>query len=274
MDLVHKVSVITTCYNDGSYLLECVDSVAMQSYLNIEHIIVNDGSNDEHTIRILNDLASLSNSNLIIINTNNQGVCAARNFAIENSSGEYILPLDSDDKIAPKFVELAVIEANKDQNVKLVVTNYELFGRVRRTVMVEDFSLEKLIGHNLYVVSSLFRRSDFDRLGGFNINMSQGLEDWDFWLCLLKSGGKVSIVEGINFFYRIKSVNKSRNSNSAANNHNFLRNQMWQNHSEIFSKYFPNPIETIEYLNVRNSKDYKLGRLILTPIRKIISLFR
>jgi glycosyltransferase involved in cell wall biosynthesis len=274
MNLVHKVSVITTCYNDGVYLQECVESVANQTYPNIEHIIINDGSTDFKTIKILGNLTSIFSNNIRVINTDNQGVCAARNFAIENSGGKYILPLDSDDRISPMFVELAVYEANKNINVKLVVTNYKLFGRLQNTVIVEDFSLEKLIGRNLFVVSSLFRRDDFDRVSGFNTNMSKGLEDWDFWLSVLKGGGKVVKVKGINFFYRIKSIKQSRNANSAACNHNLLRKQMWQNHRELFSKHYASPLESIEYLNIFNSKDYKLGKTILTPIRMILSLFR
>ncbi|SHM62031.1 glycosyltransferase [Flavobacterium saccharophilum] len=271
MSLNPIVSVITTCYNDGKYLQECIDSVRVQTYPNIEHIIIDDGSTDANTLELLQKLRS--DPDFKIITTSNQGVCKARNQAINSSKGLYILPLDSDDIISPIFVELAVEKLNKDENVKLVASNYKLFGRVNRTVVLEEYSIEKLMGHNLFVVTTMFRRKDFDSVGGFNINMKEGLEDWDFWLSIMKTGGKVNYLEGVNFFYRMKPVTESRNANGAAKNHSNLRRQMWQNNSDLYSQYYPNPLEMLEYLNILNSKEYRLGKMILFPVRKFLNLF-
>lgn len=271
MNLIPIVSIITTCYNDGKYLQECIDSVSSQTYPNIEHIIINDGSSDFNTLKLLQKIKL--NPKLRVITTSNQGVCKARNQAIYSSSGSYILPLDSDDVISPKFVELAVEELNKDEDVKLVASNYKFFGRVNKTVFLEEYSIEKLMGHNLFVVSTMFRRKDFDIAGGFNINMSEGLEDWDFWISIMKNGGQVKNLEGINFYYRIKPISESRNATSAAKNHSNLRKQMWQNNSELYSVHYPNPLETLEYLNILKSKDYRLGKMLLSPVRKILNLF-
>src|SRR5690606_10686314 len=95
------VSIITTCYNDGKFLLECIDSVKAQTYPNIEHVIINDGSTDTFTLNVLEKLAVDNQTK--VITTLNQGVCKARNQAIQESKGVFILPLDSDDLISPNF---------------------------------------------------------------------------------------------------------------------------------------------------------------------------
>ena len=99
------VSVVIPCYNQGQYLDEAVESVISQTYQDFEIIIINDGSNDLETIEILKNYQKPKTR---IIHTENQGVIAARNRAIEAAQGKYILPLDADDKIGNTYLEEAV----------------------------------------------------------------------------------------------------------------------------------------------------------------------
>jgi len=268
------VSIITTCYNDGKYLQECIDSVSAQTYSNIEHIIIDDGSTDLDTIELLQKISYNSDPKLKIITTLNQGVCKARNQAITSSKGIYLLPLDSDDYISPNLVYLAVKEMEENEHAKLVASNYKYFGRINNTVTLEEYSIEKLMGHNLFVVTTMFRRKDFEKVGGFNIKMDKGLEDWDFWISIMKTGGEVKYLDGINFYYRMKPINESRNAGSAAVNHTKLRRQMWENNKDLYSLHYPDPLENLEYLNILNSKDYRLGKIMLSPVRFFLSLFK
>lgn len=265
------VSIITTCYNDGKYLQECIDSVKSQTYSNIEYIIIDDGSTDRFTLDLLKAIAC--DKQIKLIKTLNQGVCKARNHAITESSGVFILALDSDDLISSQFIELSINEMLNDDNVKLVATDYKFFGRINHTIKLEDYSIERLMGHNLFVVSTMFRRQDFDAVGGFNLNMKEGLEDWDFWLSILKNGGDVKYIKGVNFFYRLKPKKNSRNISSAIKNHEKLRKILWENHKELYSLNYPNPLEMQEYLNVVNSHEYRLGKILLFPLRKFLNLF-
>ena len=84
MDLV---SVIIPCYNQGKYIEECINSVKNQDYENIEIIIVNDGSTEQETKDILNDLKN--DKSLKIFNIKNSGVAYARNYGIKKSNGKY-----------------------------------------------------------------------------------------------------------------------------------------------------------------------------------------
>ena len=119
-----KVSVIIPCYNQGHFLDEAVDSILEQTYANIEIIVVNDGSTDEDTIRRLNNLDS---EKATVVTTANQGLAAARNNGILKSNGEYILPLDADDLIAPDYLEKAVAAIAKDPDAGIVYCRAKSF---------------------------------------------------------------------------------------------------------------------------------------------------
>jgi glycosyltransferase involved in cell wall biosynthesis len=261
------VSIITPCFNDGKYILECIEAVKASDYPCIEHIIIDDGSTDAYTLDVLNSLSTLD---VQIIRSKNQGVCKARQQAILASAGKYILPIDADDLISKSYISLAVSALEQNDEIKLAVTDYQLFGKRSKLIQLESYSLERLLGHNLFINSSLFRRVDFDRVNGYNVSMNQGLEDWDFWINILKDGGEVKKIEGVHFFYRIKEKSKSRNAMIDEEHHCLLRKQIWENHREVFSRVFLSPLDTFEYLRVARSKEYKLGSFLLKFVRKVL----
>lgn len=90
-----KFSVIIPVYNVEEYLIQCVESVINQSFSNNEIILIDDGSTDNSGL-ICDDLAS-QDKRIIVIHQNNKGLSQARNVGIVNSSGDYLLFLDSDD---------------------------------------------------------------------------------------------------------------------------------------------------------------------------------
>lgn len=267
-----KVSIIIPCYNQERYISDCLKSVSSQIYKNWECIIIDDGSTDESALIINKYL--ISDNRFKYLHQENQGVCAARNKAINYSTGEYILCLDADDKISPQYISLCVNELEKDKKVTLVTCNYQYFDKMHSKVYLEPYSIERLMGHNLFINCSMFRRNDFDRVNGFNENMKLGLEDWDFWLSILKHGGKVKYLKGIHFFYRIKSKKESRNISLAHKHHETLKKQIWLNHKDLYSTTYTSATYSSEYQSVVNSKEYKIGKIILYPFRLILNIYR
>lgn len=262
-----QVSIIISCYNQGKYLKEALDSVIRQTYKDWECIVIDDGSTDQ-TGKVAQSIVTVD-KRIKYIYQENQGVCVARNNAIKVSTGKYILCLDADDFISTTYIELAVNELEFNPKVALVTTHYQYFGKSRKKIWLEPYSIEKLMGHNLFINCSMFRRADFDRVKGFNPNMKLGLEDWDFWLSLLENGGLVKYVEGINFFYRKKAISESRNNSSAWKNFDYLRRQIWLNHLGLYASTYLSPKETAEYIQISTSLEYRLGRMLLKPLRYI-----
>lgn len=263
------VSIIIPCYNQGAYLSETIQSVLDQSFTDIEIIVVNDGSTDEYTIELL---SKKQWPNTTILNITNSGVSHARNIGIAASKGEYILLLDGDDLIAPTYIEKAVSILEKSPQIKVVTCEVEFFGKKKGLFDLPPYSLENLMGQNALVITSLFRKKDFLATDGFNDNMRDGFEDWDFWLTFLKDGGNVFRLNEVLFFYRINR--RSRNATIGLEKQNKLRRQIYENHIELYSSRFLDPKKCFEYFNLLNSKEYRLGKLILSPVRNLMSLFK
>lgn len=257
-----KVSVIIPCYNQGKYIEETIKSVLLSTYTDFEIIIINDGSTDSLT----NDLLKTPSwPKTKILNTINVGVAAARNIAIKYSSGKYILPLDGDDKISSDYLNDAVEILENNPNIKVVSCDVQFIGHKKGIYKLPEYSLEKLLGQNILVVSCFYRRADFDKTNGYNPNMVYGYEDWDFWLSLMESGGEVYKIPKVHFYYRI--TKKSRNRSIRDDQYIFLRKQIYKNHKDLFSRNFLDPRLTFEYHLVYRSKEYLIGRILLSPFR-------
>lgn len=115
------ISIIVPVYNVEQYLSKCLNSLVNQTYKDIEIICVNDGSLD-NSIKILDDYAQ-KDSRIKVIDKENEGVSIARNIALKESSGEYIMFVDSDDWIDLNTCETAVNTA-KEFNADVVMWSY------------------------------------------------------------------------------------------------------------------------------------------------------
>ena len=100
----YLISVIIPFYNDYDFFEKAVNSVYNQTYQNFEIIIVNDGSSQSSVEKIQIFLKKKDKCKLIH-HSSNLGVSAARNTGIQNSLGEYIAFLDSDDEWLPSKLE-------------------------------------------------------------------------------------------------------------------------------------------------------------------------
>ena len=98
-----KISIIVPIYNVKPYLEQCILSIINQTYLNLEIILVNDGSTDG-SLLICENFAK-KDDRIVLITQQNMGLSSARNLGIEIATGEYIMFVDSDDWIHPKIVE-------------------------------------------------------------------------------------------------------------------------------------------------------------------------
>lgn len=199
-----KISIIVPCYNQAQYLDECLQSVLDQTFPDWECIIVNDGSND-NTEQVSKNWVN-KDSRFKYYHQENAGLSATRNKGIQNAIGEFILPLDADDKISKEYCKLAMIEFEKGKDLKVVYCQAEKFGEEIGEWILESFSINRLAIINLIFCSAIFRKKDWQKVGGYDIKMIYGLEDWEFWIAILKNGGEVKRLTDVGFYYRIKQV--------------------------------------------------------------------
>lgn len=97
-----KISIIVPVYNCAKYLKSCVTSLLSQTYQNLEIVFINDGSADD-SLELLQSYAK-SDSRIKVISQKNQGLSAARNTGLKNSTGEYVTFVDGDDQIEPAMI--------------------------------------------------------------------------------------------------------------------------------------------------------------------------
>lgn len=202
-----RVSVVVPCYNHGAYLDEAVASVLDQTFTDYEILVVNDGSTDPATCALL---ADYRRPRTRVIHTANQGVAAARNRGISEAAGEYILPLDADDRIGPTYLEQAVVVLDARPNTAVVYCRASLFGEASGAWELPKYTLPHLLLDNQIFSAAVFRREAWRRAGGYSVRMRHGWEDWDFWLRMLGQGGDACQLDETLFFYRIRSDSRER----------------------------------------------------------------
>lgn len=201
------ISIIVPCYTQAQYLDECLQSVLNQTYQNWECIIVNDGSPD-NTEEVAKRWLE-KNLRFKYFKKENGGVSAARNFGIEKAEGDWILPLDGDDRISNQYLELASKEFSDHD---IVYSEGEYFGEKQGQIIVDDFNATEILLENQIFCTAFFKKQDWKNTGGFDESMQRGYEDWDFWLRMLnlkKEDLKVKKINYSGFQYRIKSISRN-----------------------------------------------------------------
>jgi len=178
------VSVIVPCYNDGRFLDDLCDSLAAQTFRDFETIVVNDGSTEEATLR---KLASLEPA-IRVVPQQNRRLPGARNAGFGCARGEFVLPLDCDDRLAPSFLAetVAVLRAAPD-DIGFAFAHVRLVGDMDG-VMPRHFNRFDQLFLNRLPYCMLIRRSAWQAAGGYDEAMADGMEDWEFNIRLLQAG--------------------------------------------------------------------------------------
>lgn len=112
------ISILVPCYNTKKYLASCIESILNQTFKNIELILLSDGSTDG-SVDIMREYEK-KDSRIKVIDRENKGVAISRNELIENSNGDYLMYVDSDDTISKYMIE-DMLKAMKEENADLVM---------------------------------------------------------------------------------------------------------------------------------------------------------
>lgn len=254
-----RVSVIIPCYNQGQFIDEAIESVFAQTYKDFEVTVINDGSTDAQTNLIL---GSYDKRPIKLIQTDNQGVARARNLGIRESSGEYILPLDADDKIGNSYMEKAVEVLDANPGIGIVYCEAEVFGAWAGKWDLPEYRFPDILFNNVIFCSGFYRKSDWREVNGYNPNMIYGFEDYDFWLSLIELGREVYRIPETLFFYRQWAG--SRNESITLEQMTFLYAQLFKNHPKLYSDNIGVLVQYIIRLNNQirqsNEKVYQLEK--------------
>ena len=116
--MIPAVSILVPVYNVSNYIERCAHSLFQQTFEDIEYVFVNDCTPDDSVEKLLRVIEQYPNRKewiKIIHHEKNRGLAAARNTAIDNSSGKYIQHIDSDDWIELDMIEMMYNKAEAEQ---------------------------------------------------------------------------------------------------------------------------------------------------------------
>lgn len=269
-----KVSVVIPCFNQGAYLEEAIDSVLASDYGDYEIIVVDDGSADPATRQLVENLEKPRTRVLLGLN---RGVAAARNTGIMQASGEYILPLDADDKISKAYIGKGVKVLDTDPCIGIVYCRARKFGVEKGPWRLPEYSFPQMLASNLIFCSSFFRKTDWEKVGGFKPELIHGKEDWEFWLSLLELGVEVYRIQEVHFYYRVQAVSRDITSNEADHRRETLQ-LIYDLHQALFDEHLPGPLELYqENLRLKHligRFDYRWSQKLFSPVFFLKKMFK
>lgn len=230
-----KISIITVTLNSKETIRDTLNSVYSQNYKNIEHIIVDGGSNDG----TLSILKKYNNKKKRVFVKNNFGIYKSINYAIKKSTGKYICILNSDDifqsnSTIKEFIKIA----SKNKKIKIFLGNVAYFDNsdyynITRFYSSMDFKSWKMkFGLMPPHPASFIKKEVYDNYGLYNNNFKIAA---DFELFL-----RLFIIEKLNFKVINNTIVRMRSGGISGKN----LKSYWVSTVEILKSFQINKLKT------------------------------
>lgn len=230
------ISLLIVAYGAEPYLDETLSSVVAQTYPHWEALIVDGDSPDR-----VADIAlrwQQTDSRIRFFHTPDEGVNGGRNFAARQSRGQFLMALDGDDRLAPGYLETC-LRAFDDPVVKASLCQWQFFGADFPPSPLKYTCYEDLLMMNAIHVTTMVRREDYFRIGGFDENTLLLLDDWDFWIRLLdgQPDGALVMNPAPLFHYRRRPGSRLTKMDDPQIRADFQR-YMYQKHVHRYRSHF------------------------------------
>lgn len=202
-----KVSVIIPIYNIDKYIEECIVSIINQSYINLEIILVDDGSTDKSG-KICDNY--LKNDNRIkVIHKENRGSASAKNIGLKNATGDYIMFVDGDDKIELTCIENRV---SAIENEKTDIVQSRFINLFKNKIEIHVSNIESKVYNKTEFLSeyikywecSLFANKLFKKEVIENVEFIEGrcIDDEFFTYKVIQNCKNITIIDEYDYYYR------------------------------------------------------------------------
>jgi glycosyltransferase involved in cell wall biosynthesis len=215
------VTVIVTLYNYARYIEDCLDSIAAQTQLGLELIVVDDCSTDDGLMRVLRWLDNNGrkfSSFRVVAHLENMGLAYARNSAFGLASAQRIFVMDADNLLYPRAIERC-LQAMVAAGSAGAYTQLEFFGERTGLGDADFWSKERFKPRNYIDAMALVAKSAWEKVGGYEQFSANGWEDYDFWCKFVEHDLECTYVPEVLCRYRTHSTSMSHtetNPNAAA----------------------------------------------------------
>lgn len=236
------LSVIIPVYNTRvDWIQECLASIhLLQGLCEYEVIIVNDGSTKQDTVDYLK---TLNITKFHVIHQENGGLADARNSGIKQAQGQYILPLDSDDKINAHIHRFIAYLKHHD-DVDILYGDLSVFGdNIGYYARYPFHYYELLLIENKLNACSIYKKSLWEKVGGYDKTFKT-CEDWEFWCRCAVHQANFQYLPYANYDYRIVNNGQSLYQQT--------QHLVKEHHQRILNKYSLSLIQSDELQNFIN----------------------
>jgi glycosyltransferase involved in cell wall biosynthesis len=234
------VSVITPFFNTDEVFEETVESVLGQSLQQFEWLIVDDGTTDESSLRILERTAARDSRIRVIRTAKNGGPAAARNLGVRVAQGRYVAFIDSDDLWEPTALE-KLCWALEGQPQYSFAGGFSVGFGAKNYLWRKGFhSADEILESNTIVMTSVIRREVYLDVGGMPEASRNGMEDWEFWLrCASRGYWGVTVREFLDWYRRRKSHSDRWSDWDGGAKEQEFRRKMRLLYPDVFQKGVP-----------------------------------
>ncbi len=205
-----RVSIVMPVYNGACFIAEALASVQSEPGIDLEIIVVDDGSTDE-TTRVVSSISE-RDQRIRLLQCEHRGVSPTRNVGVTAATGEYVTFLDSDDLCPPGRIARQAKKLADRPDAAAVIGETLLFEE-----LAENFQPAPGTRHlqilTVTLHSALFRRDVFDKLGLFDETLAFS-EDFDFFLRLAEAEAPLVIETEIASLYRRHPASMTTNTNA------------------------------------------------------------
>ena len=200
-----RVSVVIPCFNDGGFLIEALESVLSQTLQPFEIFVINDGSTDPKTIKLLHNI---NMPGVTVIHQENRGLGGARNSGVRNATGKYVYFCDADNVLYPNCLSFLVdLMEGQEDTLSLHLSRIRILGGpMHGTVWCEPHNPYLLLVNNKWDAGIMLRRETAlkNDLAYDDSMRCHGYEDWDLNIPFFKTGRPVLFHPEPLYQYRVR----------------------------------------------------------------------
>jgi glycosyltransferase involved in cell wall biosynthesis len=182
------LSVVVPFYNLGQYVEETIASIASSTYVPLEIVILDDGSDNTESLAAIERARAQHSALVRVVRTENGGLARARNAGAQAARGEFLAFVDADDLVDPTFFEQGVAALRRFSNASFVYSWVRLFEGWNGIWPTWHTELPYLLVRNMLAAFVVARRSDFLTYGRNNPAIAYSLEDHESWINMVAHG--------------------------------------------------------------------------------------
>ena len=222
-----RIAAIVPCFNDGATLPATLGSLRDQEPL--ELVVVDDGSDDPDTVRLLTELDAAGTT---VVRQPNSGPAAARMAGVRATSAPYVFALDADDLVAIGALTDLADALERDRDAVMAWGDTQMFGdanvRVPKARTLDPWQLTYV---NPIPTASLVRRDALESVGGWQLE--SGYEDWDLWLAFAERGWRGVHVERTVAHHRMHGA---RRWSTDFAKHTRIEDELRRRHEQLYAR--------------------------------------